>query len=83
MIELYDNETGELVGEITGAQLQFLIDEMEETSDSDRDYRLHPATLELLERAGAEDELLEILSVAFGDRESVEIRWERGGDGEL
>ena len=78
MIEIYDNESGDLVGEITEAQLQFLIEELEETSASDRDYYVHAPVLEMLEEAGADDELLEVLQNALGDGESVEIRWERG-----
>ncbi len=83
MIELYDNETGDLVGEITGDQLRFLIDELEETSDSDRDYYVHPPAIELLEAAGADDQLLEVLQAALGDRDGVEIRWERSHVEEL
>lgn len=76
MIEIYDNETGDLVGEITDEQLQFLIDELEETSESDRDYYLSPATIDLLREAGAEDDLVELLEAALGDQDGVEIRWE-------
>jgi len=83
MIEIYDNETGDLVGEITDEQLQFLIDELEETSSSDRDYYLHAPALELLEEAGADDELLEVLQNALGDADGVEIRWEKSEVEEL
>lgn len=83
MIELYDNESGDLVGEITGEQLRFLIAELEEASESDRDYFLHAATLEALEDAGADDQLLELLHDALGDGEGMEIRWEESGVDEL
>ena len=76
MFELYDNETGDLIGEITSEQLKFLKGQLEETSETDRDYFLHAPALELLEEAGAEAELLEMLEGALGDREGLEIRWE-------
>lgn len=83
MIELYDNETGELVGEITDRQLRFLIDELEEASASDRDYFLDAPVLDRLEEVGADDQLLEVLQNALGDKEGAEVRWERSGVEEL
>ena len=83
MIELYDNETGDLIGEISSEQLEFLQEELEETSETDRDYYLHAPALDLLEEAGAEEELLEMLHGALGDREGIEIRWEAAGVDEL
>lgn len=77
MIEVYDNEVGVLIGTITEEQLQFLIDELEETSTTDQDYYLDEGTLDMLEEAGADDELMELLRGALGDREETEIRWER------
>jgi hypothetical protein len=76
MFELYDNETGDLIGEITTEQLKFLKDELEETAETDRDYFLHAPALEMLEEAGAESDLLEMLEGALGDRDGMEIRWE-------
>lgn len=83
MIELYDNETGDLIGEISREQLAFLRDELEEASETDRDYYLHAPTLESLEEAGVEAELLEMLQGALGERPSMEIRWEGAGVEEL
>lgn len=76
MFELYDNETGDLIGEITSEQLKFLKAELEETAETDRDYFLHAPALEMLEEAGAESDLLEMLEGALGDRDGMEIRWE-------
>lgn len=76
MIVLYDNDTGDRIGEITAAQLQILFDELEEASESDRDYYIHEAALELLEEADADDELVLMMSEALGDADGVEIRWE-------
>jgi processive 1,2-diacylglycerol beta-glucosyltransferase len=77
MIEVYDNEVGVLIGTITEEQLQFLIDELEETSTKDQDYYLDEGTLDMLEEVGADDALMDLLRGALGDREEIEIRWER------
>ena len=77
MIEVYDNESGVLIGTITEEQLQFLIDELEETSTTDQDYYLDAAMLDALEEAGADDELMDLLRGGLGDRDDLEIRWER------
>ena len=76
MIRVYDNEMGALVGTITEEQLQFLIDQFEETSISDQDYYLDVNTLAVLEGAGAEASLMDLLRSALGDRSGCEIRWE-------
>ena len=75
MIRVYDNEMGALVGTITEEQLQFLIDQLEETSISDQDYYLDENTLAVLEGAGAEASLMDLLRSALGDRSDCEIRW--------
>ena len=38
MIQLHEKETGVFLGTITNAQLQFLIDQLEEESTDDMDY---------------------------------------------
>ena len=77
MIQLFDNDTGVKIGNITQDQLQFLIDQLEETSTTDQDYYIDPPTLEMLQSAGCDPELLGLLSSSLGDREGCEIRWER------
>ncbi len=77
MIEVYDNQSGVLFGTITEQQLQFLIDELEETSTTDQDYYMDANMLDALEAAGADAKLMGLLRGALGDREDLEIRWER------
>ena len=77
MIELYDNDTGTALGEISEGQLQFLIDQLEETSTADQDYYLDRSGLEMLDEAGCDGELLELLEGGLGDRDGFEVRWER------
>jgi hypothetical protein len=77
MIELHEKETGIFVGTITEAQLQFLIDQLEEESADDTDYYIDQATLDLFEEVGAEADLLALLRQALGPREGIEIVWSR------
>jgi processive 1,2-diacylglycerol beta-glucosyltransferase len=77
MIQLHEKETGVFVGTITEAQLQFLIDQLEEEAADDTDYYIDPATLDLFEEVGAEADLLALLRQALGTREGIEIVWSR------
>lgn len=77
MVDLYDNETGVLIGSISDEELQFLIDELEEESLEDQDYYLNRATLEMLENTGGHPGLVDMIRKAMGDREGIEIRWSR------
>ena len=75
MAQLYDAETGALVGAITEAQLLFLMSELEEESTRDRDYYIAVETVDMLEADGADAELVALLRTALGGRTGVELRW--------
>lgn len=77
MIDLYNNETQELLGSLTEAELQVLIDGLEEESLEDRDYYITAATIDLLADGRATDHLVNLLRKALGEREGAEIRWQR------
>lgn len=77
MVKLYNSETSAAVGEITEGQLQFLIDNLEETSNDDQDYYIDVPTLAMLRSEGADDELIAILAKGLGGRPGYEVRWER------
>jgi processive 1,2-diacylglycerol beta-glucosyltransferase len=77
MIKIRDKETGADLGTITETQLQFLIDQLEEESETDQDYYLNKPTLEMFAERGADAELLAFLRRAMGDREEMEIVWSR------
>ncbi len=77
MVKLFDSETSAPVGEITEGQLQFLIDHLEETSDSDQDYYIDRPTLAMLASEGADAELIVVLTKGLGGRDGYEVRWER------
>ena len=76
MINLYDNETGELVGTINLKQLTYLMDQLEEESTEDRDYYINRATLDVFEARGADPDLLKELRNALGNQDVMEFRWE-------
>jgi processive 1,2-diacylglycerol beta-glucosyltransferase len=81
MITLRNKETGAELGVVTEEQLQFLVDQLEEESEEDRDYYINRPMLEMLESNGADSALLELLKKAMGDREDVEIEWSRSEGG--
>jgi len=78
-IRLYDPSTGECIGEITEEQLNALIEAFEEESLEDRDYYVHRATLPLIK----DPQLVALLEKALGEREEMDIKWERVEGGEL
>jgi hypothetical protein len=77
VIKLLDANTGAQIGTLTEAQLQFLIDQLEEESDDDRDYYINSATLDMFAEAGAEQALLDLLRNGLGTRSEMDVRWER------
>jgi hypothetical protein len=79
MVELRDVQTGLVAARITEAQLAFLVEQLEEEGEYDRDYYVDAGTLDLLAARGADDELLDALRGALGRRACVELEWSRRG----
>jgi hypothetical protein len=77
MYTLSLKDTGALLGTIDDADLQVLIDQLEEEHETDTDYYVCPATIELLRVRGASRGLLEILREAVGSSEGVEVAWKK------
>lgn len=77
MIDLYNNATNQLIGSITDAELQVLVDGLEEESSRDQDYYIDAATIDMLGDGRASDHLLGLLRTALGSSDGVEIRWQR------
>ena len=77
VVRLVDKETGREVGSITDEQLELLQAELEEESPEDQDYWFDVASLDILEEAGIDPSLIAILRAALGDRDEMELRWER------
>ena len=76
-IDLYNAATNQLLGSITEADLQVLIDALEEESEDDQDYYIDKATIEFLADGRPSDHLLGILREALGSNDGMEIRWEK------
>jgi hypothetical protein len=75
MITLSLKDTGALLGAIDDADFEVLAGELVVESDEDTDYYIDPATIDLLERAGASAKLVALLRQAVGDSEGVDIVW--------
>jgi hypothetical protein len=76
MPRIFRLDTGNDIGNITDAQLAFLVEQLEEEHDDDKDYFIDRDTLELLSDNGADPDLLGMLEKAMGDDESMDIAWE-------
>ena len=66
MFTLSLKDTGALLGTIDDADLQLLIDQLEEEDEEDTDYYVSAETIELLQEGGASAGLLKILKDAVG-----------------
>jgi len=69
-------DTGDEIGTINDAQLKFLVDQLEEEHDDDKDYFVDRDTLELLSDNGADPELLALLEKGMGDDDEMDIAWD-------
>ena len=76
VIQVYDKNTRVMLGTITQEQLKFLVAQLEEESTTDQDYYIDAATIEMLQTASADPDLLQLLQDALGDRTGMEILWE-------
>ncbi len=69
-------DTGDEIGTIDDKQLQFLVSQLEEEHDDDKDYFIDRDTLELLSDNGADPELLALLEKALAGDDEMDIAWE-------
>jgi hypothetical protein len=77
MIDLYNVSTNQLIGSITEADLQVLVDALEEESEEDQDYYIDLATIGVIADGRATTHLVGLLRGALGSSDGVDIRWER------
>ncbi len=75
MITLKDKSNNRWIGQVSYAQLQFLIDELEEEHKNDQDYWINRVTLDVLKERGADAALTNIIEKAMGDKDEVEFYW--------
>jgi hypothetical protein len=78
MIDLYNATTNQFIGSVSEADLQVLIDVLEEESSDDTDYYINEETLDLLAEGGASPQLVSLLrTVVAAGTDGAEIRWQR------
>lgn len=77
MPRLFNEATGAPLGTISDADLQFLVDQLEEEDREDDDYFVDAATIEMLEAQGAPEALVSLLRAAVADTEGVDLRYEK------
>jgi hypothetical protein len=77
MINLREKNTGNPLGQISEAQLQYLIENLEEEWLEDQDYAITPLLLQVFENQNADPELVSLLRNALAGRDVVEVVWSR------
>jgi hypothetical protein len=77
VIDVYNKATNALLGSITEADLQVLVDALEEEASDDQDYYIDAATIDVIGDGRATEHLLQLLRTALGEAEGVDIRWNR------
>lgn len=75
MAQVFDKDTGKALGTITEEQLQFLVDQLEEESDTDQDYYINKDLLTIFKENGIDADFLAMLENALGERDGMEIEW--------
>jgi hypothetical protein len=76
VIQLRIKDSGTLLGTISEEDLKFLIDNLEEEWEEDRDYYLNQTMLQTLKSKGASELLMEMLEKA-ADGGDIEVEWSR------
>lgn len=77
MPHIYNKKNGAKLGEISEADVQCLIDVLEEEDTHDVDYFIDLDTVDILENNGASAALLQMLRSAIGGSEGIDVRWEK------
>ena len=77
MVTLSRADTGMVVGTVSEADFQMLVDQLEEESEEDTDYYVTAETIALLEERGASETLVAVLKRAVSGAEGVDVSWER------
>ena len=72
---LYVKDSGKVLGTITEAQLQTLVDLLEEEDAEDHDYYIDNDILDYLKEEGADAELLALLRPHVTEEDGIEVEW--------
>ncbi len=76
LYRLVDIEHDNEIGVVTGNQVQFLIDNLEEEGVEDQDYYIDIDSLSFLGENGCDEELLTMLTEALEGRVNIDVRYE-------
>ena len=77
-IVLRDKETGKLIGEISAAELQILVDAFEEEGREDQDYYIDASSPDYLEaQFEGSANLVAMLKSALAERDGMDIEWSK------
>jgi hypothetical protein len=77
MPRLFEKQSGQFLGTVSDADIQSLVDQLEEEHQTDEDYFIDSATIDLLEEAGASASLVSMLRSAVGDSDGIDVRYEK------
>ena len=77
MPHLRDKDSGRTIGTISEEELAFLVEALEETSDSDTDYYIDSDTIDMLEEDGATPNLTTLLRASLDGRDGMDVEWQR------
>jgi hypothetical protein len=77
MIDLYNVSTNQLIGSITEADLQVLVDALEEESAEDQDYYIDAETLVVIADGRDSTLLVVLLRSGLVSSDGVVMRWLR------
>lgn len=74
-IRLFNDQTGEYLGDVEEEDIDFLIEQLEEESDEDRAYYINQDTVTMLRSNGASQELLAALERALSAAGEADVTW--------
>lgn len=79
MVTLIHERTGQVVGEISEEDFEFLINNLEEEDVDDSDYYIDEPTIEVLRSEGASATLVDVLTRAVAAHGPSELTWNGQG----
>jgi processive 1,2-diacylglycerol beta-glucosyltransferase len=74
-IRLYNDQTGEFLGDVSEEDVEFLVEQLEEEFEQDRAYYVNRETVTLLREGGASQELLTAIERGLGPSGEADVTW--------
>lgn len=76
ILKLINAESREVIGQISQAEIDFLVDLFEEESLEDATYFVNQDTIDMVEVRGGDPDLIARLRQAVAGSDGIEITWE-------